>query len=218
MDKIKANGRLYDSYNQIDFIDIGGSKGGSYKYIKDLYKYENGLTIDIDIRKVKEALKNNTPSIRLDATNMYIFNDNSCKLISIIHTLEHLPNEKIIEDVLKESIRVASDVIYITGPMYYLDYLSKLGFQFFWSHWTGHTCLIEPNTIINIMKKLGQTNYKLNFKEKHKIHNSNDPCIHSINGLIDRHGYAEKIDPPKKFNVKFEKDIYKEFELIFNLN
>ena len=132
---------------------------------------------------------------------MNIFNDNSCKLISIIHTLEHLPNVKIIEGVLKESIRVSNENIYIKGPMYYKDYLSKKGFQFYWSYWTGHTYLIEPDEIINIMKKLGKTNYELNFYEKIRVKDSNDSCIHSVNGLIDRHQYDEKIDPPKKKKI-----------------
>ena len=44
------------------------------------------------MRKVNESLKNNIPVIRLDATQMKIFTNNTCKLISIIHTLEHLPN------------------------------------------------------------------------------------------------------------------------------
>lgn len=30
---IICNGRIYDSIKQIDFIDIGSSKGSSYKYI-----------------------------------------------------------------------------------------------------------------------------------------------------------------------------------------
>ena len=65
MSKIKCNGRIYESYNQIDFIDIGCSNGGSYKYIKNKYNYENGLAIDIDIKKVNNALKNNIPAIKL---------------------------------------------------------------------------------------------------------------------------------------------------------
>lgn len=217
MEKIKANGRIYDSIKQIEFIDIGASKGGSYHHIKKKFGFESGLGIDIDIRKVKVALEHNVPAIRLDATNMCIFNDKACKLISILHTLEHLPNTNVIEGVLKESIRVASDTIYISGPMYYIDYLKPLGFQFFWSHWVGHTCLIEPNEIIKIMQKLGVTKYQLNFKEKHKVKNSADPCIHPINGKIDRHSYDSNIDPPKNHNIIFEKSIYKEFELIFSL-
>ena len=67
------------------------------------------------------------------------------------------------------------------------------------------------------MEKLGVTKYQLNFKEKHKIKNSADPCIHPINGKIDKHNYDSKIDPPKEHAITFEKDIYKEFELIFDI-
>lgn len=65
------------------------------------------------------------------------------------------------------------------------------------------------------MKSLGVNTYELNFLKI--VENSNDTCIHSINGLIDRHAYNKEIDPPKKMNVNFEKKIYKEFELIFTL-
>ena len=217
MEIIKSNGNYYERYDTIDFIDIGGSKGGSYKFIKSKYNYENGLAIDIDIQKVKESLKNNVPAIRLDATKMGLFRDNSCKLISIIHVLEHLPNKEIIEAVLKESIRVAEEKIHITGPMFYKEYLSKLGLQFFWSHWVGHTYLIEPDEIIDIMKKLGKTDYKLNFKEKHRILGSENKDIQPIGCDIDRFEYDENIDPPKDMNIIFDKKIYKEFEIIFYL-
>lgn len=217
MSNIKCNGRIYESYHKIDFIDIGANKGGSYRHIKKKFHYENGLAIDIDIRKVKESLQNNVPAIRLDATQMNIFNDNACELISIMHTLEHLPNIEVVKHVLKECVRVASKTVYITGPMFYQDYLSNKGLQFFWTNWTGHTCLIEPDSIISIMKELGKTDYTLNFHEKHKVLNCNNPCIHPINGLADRHDYDITIDPPKETNICFEKDIYKEFELIFTL-
>lgn len=217
MSSTKCNGRIYESYNKIDFIDIGANKGGSYRHIKKKFNYENGLAIDIDMRKVKESINNNVPAIRLDAMQMNIFNDNACELISIMHTLEHLPNIQIVENILTECVRVASKTIYITGPMFYEEYLAEKGLQFYWSNWTGHTCLIEPDAIINIMRKLGKTNYVLNFHEKNKVLNSNEPCIHSIRGISDRHDYDVTIDPPKEMNISFDKDIYKEFELIFTL-
>ena len=33
MKKIIANAKEFDSIDQIDFFDLGGSKGGSYKYM-----------------------------------------------------------------------------------------------------------------------------------------------------------------------------------------
>jgi hypothetical protein len=53
---IISNGKTFESYDKIDFIDIGGSKKGSYKFIKNKFKFESGLAIDIDIRNVNESL------------------------------------------------------------------------------------------------------------------------------------------------------------------
>lgn len=223
MTTIVTNGGTYESADQIDFIDVGGSKGGSYDLIQKRYGYENGLAIDIDPKKVKQSLENNVPAIRLDASKMSIFSDNACKLVSIVHTLEHLPNLAVVEGVLRSALRVASDTIYIRGPMYYLDYLKPMGFQFYWSHWTGHTCLVEPYEILrmmaNIALSMGLTpkniSHELTWGDR--VESSSDPCIHAASGLIDRHSFDPSIDPPKDQNVKFDRDIHKEFILVFTL-
>ena len=213
---LKVNNKVFRSIEQIDFIDVGGSKGGSYNMVKSKYGFENGLTIDIDPQKVKLSLENNVPAIRLDATKMHIFSDNACKLVSIIHTLEHLPDLTTVERVLRSAVRVASDTIYLRGPMYYLDYLKPMGLQFYWSHWSGHTCLVEPDKLIEIMRDLGQTRYNLNFLRP--VETSSDPCIHPASGLIDRHDYDPEVDPAKETDVTFANKTYKEFELVFSLS
>lgn len=53
---IICNGKKFKSYDKIDFIDIGSSKGGSYKFIKNKFNFENRLAIDIDIKKVNESI------------------------------------------------------------------------------------------------------------------------------------------------------------------
>jgi hypothetical protein len=222
--RVKTNGGTYEPADQIDFIDVGGSKGDySYGLIKSMYGYEGGLAIDINPKKVKLALENNVPAVRLDASKMGIFSDNACKLVSIVHTLEHLPNLAVVEAVLKSALRVASNTVFIRGPMYYIDYLKPMGFQFYWSHWRGHPCLIEPHKILDIVAKsaisMGWTqdniSHELRFLDR--VESSSDPCIHAASGLIDRHDFNPKIDPPKNGFVKFEREIYKEFELVFTL-
>lgn len=63
MSNIICNGKNYESINKLNFIDIGGNKGGSYNLIKKKFNYDTGLAIDIDICKVKEAHQNNIPMI-----------------------------------------------------------------------------------------------------------------------------------------------------------
>ena len=210
METIMVNGKEIKKKKQIDFIDIGCSKGGSYKHIKKKFNFTSGLGIDLDETKVFQSLQNNIPALVLDATNLSIFTDNACKLISIMHVLEHLPNIKVIEDVIKESIRVASDKIYIRGPTFYDNYLKEKGFRFFWSHWTGHTCHVEPDDIIKILKKYNISNYELNYLRQ--VEDSSDTTIQPFNCDIDRFDYDPEIDPPKEMGIKLE-NIYKEFEI-----
>ena len=66
-----------------------------------------------------------------------------------------------------------------------------------------------------MMKDLQQNTYEL--KYLNLVKDSNDTSIHSIHGLIDRHAFDAKVDPPKIMNVKFE-NVYKEFELTFTLS
>ena len=106
------------SINQLDFLDIGGSKGDSFKLHQTQYG-RNGLSIDINPEKVATSIKNFAPSIQLDACYMRIFNDNAAKTVTMSHFLEHLPSVDIIDDILKESIRIASHTIHIRGPMFY---------------------------------------------------------------------------------------------------
>ena len=219
---VVANGKTFESVEQIDFIDIGCSAGGSFKLIQKKYGYKNGLAIDIEQAKVEKAKSNNVPAICLDAAKLGIFNNNACKLVSYVHMLEHLPNQELVKSIISSGIRVASDTVYIKGPMYYLDYLKPLGFQFYWSHWRGHTYLIEPDEILEIVDEITKAScekiewsHELNFINK--VNSSTDPCIHPINGHLDRHAYDSNIDPPKEMDVVFEKDIYREFELIITL-
>jgi hypothetical protein len=213
MRKIIANNKEFDSISQLDWLDVGCSEGKSYSYIQSKFG-KNGLGIDIDPVKVETSRKAGVPAIQLDACNMHIFSDGASKVVTFMHTLEHLPNVDIVGNILKESIRVATDKVFIRGPMFYSKYLNELGFQFYWSNWRGHTCHIEPDEIVQIMDEFGYSKYNLMYTRK--VHSSKDPCIHPLGGKIDRHDYDRKIDPPKNHEVNFE-NIHGEFELIFDL-
>ena len=130
-------------------------------------------------------------------------------------TLEHLPSLEFVEKILKESIRVASNIIYIRGPMFYDDYLKKKGLRFYWAHWTGHPCHIEPDHITKILEKCKVTNYKIKYLEP--VISSSDPSIHPINGQKDRRNYNRWIDPPPKPRKVKSENIYKKFEILINL-
>ena len=208
------NQRFKVNVEQLDFVDIGCSTGGSFNFAKGRYG-KNGLGIDIEPEKVKQSINNSAPAVQLNACNIKIFNDNATKVVTMLDFLEHLPDLDTIARVLKESTRIASNSIFIKGPMFYDEYLNNLGLQFYWSNWTGHPTHVEPVNIIEIMEKNNQSNYKLHYIDQ--VYNSKNKCIHPLNGHEDRHDYDPVMDPVKDMNIVFEKKIYKQFTIEFNL-
>jgi len=206
--------RTVMSRDQIEFIDIGGSKGGSFLHVQKKFGYSNGLAVDIDPSKVKQSLKRGVPMICLDASNMKIFSDNASKMVTMIHFLEHLPSLSIVRKILFQACRVAQERVYIRGPMFYDSYLKSFGLRFNWAHWTGHTCHVEENEIINFMKEFGQTNYVLKYHGR--VKDSKNSSILPRTAPIDSFDYNPKKHGKKPYKI-FDKPIYKEFELLYVL-
>ena len=213
---IRINNKEYSLPHQLDFLDIGGGTGGSFALVKKRFKCERGLAIDIEKKKIDQAIANGIPAIQLDATNLNIFQDNACRLVSMVHMLEHLPSKSLASSTLHECARVASDFLFIRGPMFYLDYLASYGLKFYWSDWKGHTLMIEPGDILAMIDRHLIDSFEVRYIKQ--VESSSDTCIHPLEGKTDRHEYDALIDPPKRMNIVFDRPIYKEFELTIKLS
>jgi|LakMenE01Jun11ns_1017448.scaffolds.fasta_scaffold9957414_4 hypothetical protein len=134
----------------------------------------------------------------------------------MVHMLEHLPSKSLASSTLQESARVASDFLFIRGPMFYEDYLASYGFKFYWSDWKGHTLMIEPEDILALIDQHLVDSHEVRYIKR--VESSSDSCIHSLESQTDRHEYDVSIDPPKRMNIIFDRPIYKEFELTIKLN
>ena len=174
------------------------------------------MSVDVEKKKIKQALANGIPAIQMDATKLNIFQDNAFKFVSMIHMLEHLPSKELASSILGESVRIASDFLFIRGPMFYTDYLSSLGLKFYWSDWKGHTLMIEPDNILELIDPAKIKSSEVKYIKQ--VANSNDECIHPLDSKKDRHQYDALIDPPKEMDLIFNRPIYKEFEMIVRLN
>ena len=73
---IMCNNHIRERIRTIDFLDLGGSTGGSLELMKKKFGYTRGLNIDLDPNKVEKALAKGIPTLQLDATNLSIFTDN----------------------------------------------------------------------------------------------------------------------------------------------
>jgi hypothetical protein len=209
--QIQCNGHLRERVGALDFLDLGGSTGGSFAFMCKQFGYTRGLNVDLDPGKVAKALAKGIPTLQLDATNLAIFTDRCCSTVSMLHFLEHLPDMDHVERVLREAVRVANERLFIRGPPFHDKYLGARGVRYYWAHWVGHSVHVEAEDIIRILNKLGV--HDITCTHRAPVRSTNDPCIQSIECAIDRHQFDPTIDPPKPVDVPLE-NVYREFEII----
>ena len=101
-----------------DFIDVGSSKGGSVLFAQRNFG-KNGYGIDVDPEKVKLA-----QSRGLDVRHQDIFDiTDRAKWVTILHTLEHLPDLEYCKRLIKKATEIGENV-YMTFPSFsHDDYL-----------------------------------------------------------------------------------------------
>lgn len=202
------------SASLMDFIDLGCSTGGSYSQMVKRFGYERGLAIDIDGKKVKTARCNGVPAIHMDARRLSFFRDNSFRAVTMSYFLEHLPSRELIEEVLRESVRIGSETIYVRGRMFNDEALKDAGVRFFWSNWRGHQTHIEGEEVVQLLTDLGA--HDIEVKYLGQVETTDDPCIHPLEAGKDRHAYDPAIDPPKPVGIPLE-DIYQEYEIVCSI-
>jgi SAM-dependent methyltransferase len=210
---IKCNGRQLERRHRLDFLDLGGSKGASYRLVSKKFGLERGLCIDLSPEKVAQALADGVPALELDATRMLMFADKCCKVVSMVHFLEHLPTMGHVRDVIGEALRLASEKVYIKGPPFHDEYLGGLGVRYYWAHWTGHPTHVEVEDIVRILQERGVTPDRIETKFIKPVLTTDDPCIQSVQCEIDRHSFEAENDPSKPEGVPLV-GAYREFEII----
>ena len=209
---IRYNGRTVESRRAIDFIDLGGSGGGSYQFMRRRFGFVSGLSIDIDPKKVALALQRGIPALQLDATHLSIFTDGCCRAVSMLHFLEHLPDMDHVRRVLAEAVRVSSDLVYIRGPPFHDDYLGARGLRYYWAHWRGHSVHVEAEDIVAMLRALDGVR-DVQLTRLKPVASSEHPCIQSVRCAIDRHAFDAAVDPPKPRRVALE-GAYEEYEIV----
>jgi SAM-dependent methyltransferase len=190
------------------FLDIGCKIGGSWNISSKFgFKPEEGIGIDINETHVQNA-KNIGLNVRIgDATNLD-FDDESFELVISNHVFEHLPSRNDFDKAIQEALRVSSRWVYIAFPIFDHDeYLKELGLKTFYSHWTGHTCMVHLSELLEIFKE-----YRTNLEMIKLLKDSNAKEIHPISSPIDQFEYNSDIHQPKPY-FKFNREIYREFAL-----
>jgi hypothetical protein len=194
---------------QYKFLDVGCKLGSSFLGISKRYKYlqEQGIGIDINKKHVDDFIKSGNHALVASADDIP-FVDNSFELVIFNHVLEHMPNEKVGFQALRECIRVSSNIVIVGLPFFDEDeYLRSLKLKTFYSDWSGHKNMVHLKTIINF---LGNTPYKVTMKKK--IENSFADEILPLSAPKNSHEYNQEIHGLKDY-IEFDRDVWREYEI-----
>jgi len=195
---------------QYKFLDVGCKLGGSFNGISSRYKYlpEEGIGIDINKKHINDFIKSGNHAFVASADDIP-FVDNSFELVIFNHVLEHMPNEKLGFQALRECIRVSSKTVVVGLPFFDGDdYLKSLKLKTFYSDWSGHKNMVHLKKIIDF---IGNTPHKITMKKK--IENSFADEILPLSAPKNSHDYNQEIHGLKDY-IEFDRDIWREYEIV----
>lgn len=180
--KIKTNSGIYktliidDDYRRVDqfeklsrkkdVLDFGCGWGGYLRTLKSCKSY-NGIEIREDcIRYIKQNIKKINVS-----NNINSFNKNF-DLITMFHTLEHIPYQvktlKTLKSKLKKNGKIIIEVPHAQDYLILQDELNTFKEFTFWSE---HLILHTYQSLKTILSKSGFKNIKINFYQRYNFAN-----------------------------------------------
>jgi SAM-dependent methyltransferase len=196
--------------SKIDFLDLGSSKGGSIAYCVKRFHAGEGLGIDTDPGKVRQAREAGADVVLGDATALGL--DKPVRFVSMMQFLEHLPDHAAVEATIASAAAAATDFLFIHHPSFEGEaYLESLGFRQYWWHWRGHPAHVTVEDYCNMFERLGLTSYMIRYIER--IEHSSHPTVLPLSAPIDQFDY-DAGKHPAKVDVRFRRPVWR-FQEIF---
>ncbi len=193
---------------KIDFIDFGASKTASLEYGKNHFFGKCGLGLDFDDKRVAAMKKAGYECLVVDLTKV-ILPAKSVKFVKMAHILEHMPDLKAVEKVIKLGAKTATDFLVITGPYFDADeYLASKGFKLHWSDYPDHPCHLKVSELINILDRLAVDSYEIYLR--YPINDSSNEHVHPLGSPAWSHRYDQKKHPEKKME-HFDRLVWVDF-------
>jgi hypothetical protein len=178
-----------------DFIDLGGSKGGSLRYCSAAFG-GRGVGIDLSARKVDIARERGLDIVLGDATSLEL--DEAVRFVSMMDFLEHLPSLDDVARAIASAARAARDFLFISHPSFEgEEHLRSAGLQQFWWSWRGHTSHITITDYRRILRDLGLSAYTVRFYEQ--VLHSGHPTVIPLDAPPNSSYYDEAVHGPKPF-------------------
>ena len=197
--------------HNFDFLDFGCSKGGATLWAKNYLNGKNGLGIDIDDEKLKEASRAgynvcNFDILKLPPKRLVDF-------VVLFHFLEHIQDSIIVEKFINLACKISKKFVFIKQPFFDCDgYLLERGLKMHWSDWNGHPNRMTTLELYLIFRKLKDQGFinKFSIHGKGLISDSTDPSVIPLETPRNQQKYNPSIHPPKKKKIKFKTPMFSE--------
>ena len=142
-------------------IDLGSGEGKFADWAKGVFGFESILCIEKEGACRDAVLKRGFSFKQGDVLKPRTLAGLRSDFVTLSHFLEHLPEMKDTERVLRRVVKIARKGIVVSTPVWDCDSVLRLiGARFYWSEWADHTAKITAVELNEVAKKLGW-NYKL---------------------------------------------------------
>lgn len=202
-------------WTNYDFLDLGCSGGDSIPYCERRFGARRGLGVDNNPAKVATARAAGLHAVLGDGTRLDeapgLADGIRVRFVSMIHFLEHLPNAKTAEMVVRSAARVATDFIFIRHPSFEGEaYLAQLGLRQYWWHWTGHLNHLRVSDYCDMFDRLGLHQYLIRYREP--FWDSENRTILTMDEAKDQHNFDPALHRIRP-KLKFAEPIWREQEI-----
>jgi hypothetical protein len=195
---------------EIDFLDLGSSKGGSIEYCRKRFEAGRGIGADLNERKVEQAKHAGFQAVRADAADLKL--QKRVRFVSMMQFLEHLPDLATVERVINSAAASATDFLFIHHPSFEgEEYLSGEGLRQYWWHWRGHPAHVRVADYCNMLDRAGLRQYAIRYIDP--ITDSSHSAILPDSAPIDQLDYDHAAHGSKPF-VRFPQPLWR-FQEIF---
>jgi SAM-dependent methyltransferase len=196
---------------KFDFLDLGCSRGGSLALAKKLFDAGRGLGLDIDEKKVTEAVAAGHAAVAFDIHKLPA--RPLVRFAIMLHFLEHVPDRRDVTAFIRKAVMISKEFVFIRQPYFDADgYLFKKGFKLYWSDWHGHPNPMSVLSFYSILMRMREAGRIGDFSIhlSGPIPDSSHPAVHPLGSPHSQHEYDPASHPSKSSTVGFDGEVYEE--------
>jgi 2-polyprenyl-3-methyl-5-hydroxy-6-metoxy-1,4-benzoquinol methylase len=194
------------------FLDIGTKAGGSLRTAAKRTGMlpSDGIGIDLRRGQLTKARQSGLTVATMDALHLG-FRDGAFEFVWMTEFIEHMADERMAADAVREACRVTRGFVHIVTPNWECEeYLASLGLRFSWQTWAVHPFHVTEDALRRAIRLAGVS--------------LSPPLVRSYPVVDSTHSEIVPLTAPRgtihysalehdsKEHIRFEKPLYTKLE------